>query len=715
MKIENKFYEATVVDINDTQLSGIVSVTVDELMSGQTTNFERNIQYKKQSIGQQLILARPANKYYDGKVSKYKTPAGTYNSPLKNERIVVFFLNEDINKCYFIPGVSIRGVGENLKGYNLDIEDLNDFIETSRRPYMEVREFYNRNIIGFNNNPDSQHFFFKFDNGSELHFRSPNENDSFTSNKTKPSEWKVTIKRHDSFYQNTVKQTTTQDDSYIEMISEKKKPGSSNVDYTKPVDAIDLISSDCIIGVEAGNAIHRRGTKYMLDARRNTSYSNTITSSQNNTTNNETYKIDDLNSNTTMSNISNIDASGYSHSITANNTNSVSDEIIDEEDFNTLKTGLFNKIKKLTFKIANTLNLTHKINILMNKGGMSTTKIFSILNEDVNDQINIKNKYSENNNKDGIIQVETHTKAYVGNPNKYIKSVKTNTTTDTENSTKLEMISDEYETVKYFGIKRDVSDILNDVESEECFNTSTVKRHTRNPADANRSLDLDPLFTRGHKLESFVKDDKATTQLVSVKESSMGSATPTMGFVNSIKLIEEGTSARLEIDLKDTDTTAGVKLVLSSDNRGVLSVEVPQGDVEIKSDSGNISAITKTGNVAVEGDVISIKAESSIDLEAGRNIKMKANSIELEAGNIFSIKSSMLNMKADTTISGSNFSVNSRYTSLGSGASNALINSTAFSTWANGHFHISPTSGGPTTPATIPMGPAQLSQTIFNK
>ena len=186
-----------------------------------------------------------------------------------------------------------------------------------------------------------------------------------------------------------------------------------------------------------------------------------------------------------------------------------------------------------------------------------------------------------------------------------------------------------------------------------------------------------------------------------------------MGIVNHIKYVEDGTSSKIEVDLKGTDKTAGVKLVISTDDSGSFVLEVPRGDVKIKSKSGNISASTKSGNVNVAGENITVKASSSLDLLGGDLLTMEAKTINISATNDLDMKSAMFTLDGTGTIKGSNISVDSRLISLGGGASNALLKSNLFIAWANTHMHTAPS--GPTTPPIRPLSPSVLSNNVFNK
>ena len=215
MKISTGFYRAIVRTTLDSQMGGRVGVYIPELMASINPSKAATpslITANDRNVAVDYIYARPTcriNKKADN-YKKYKTKGGTFDIPSKDDHIAVFFLNNNIDECYYLPDVGLPFDGEIPVGKNLPSGTILDFLDLSRRSNVAFREFGNGDVIGFDYNEDTRTLFINFDNGSSIQFASPNKllgKDDFVlgSHPTKPSLLDIIISRKDSLFASVFK------------------------------------------------------------------------------------------------------------------------------------------------------------------------------------------------------------------------------------------------------------------------------------------------------------------------------------------------------------------------------------------------------------------------------------------------------------------------------------------------------------------------------
>lgn len=187
------FMRATVIKRDDDKLEGRIGVNIHKLMPDedhnnlnekesietpkqQTNFFSSESEVKpienEQIVSKNFYWARPSFRFSN---NKGKT-SGNYLVPQIGELVVVYFEDNDPQKCRYLPFDIVKD-GEKLleleKYFNKDI--LKD---PKKKPNIEIlTKTPNGNLIGFDYNEETNMFIIKFSSGSVISIEKNNDND----------------------------------------------------------------------------------------------------------------------------------------------------------------------------------------------------------------------------------------------------------------------------------------------------------------------------------------------------------------------------------------------------------------------------------------------------------------------------------------------------------------------------------------------------------
>ena len=118
------FYRAKVITNEDKQFLGRVGVYVEKLMAPEA---ELNNKY---------IWVKPANIVENdrGDVAKHSLIASNYNVPRKNAKIAVFFLGNDFDQGFYLPGVGLPYEGQLGTLKNTPLSLLKNLTNYKKKP-----------------------------------------------------------------------------------------------------------------------------------------------------------------------------------------------------------------------------------------------------------------------------------------------------------------------------------------------------------------------------------------------------------------------------------------------------------------------------------------------------------------------------------------------------------------------------------------------------
>lgn len=699
------FHRGKVINNIDTQLSGKVGVYVLDLMSAFSDEINESFDVNIPNQESNMIWITPTNAYNESSkdIKLYDNTSGSYNTPRIGEYVAVFFLNNDLNQGYYIPGISLPLLNQITNGFNLSTSNKEDFVNTERKPNIWLKEFWNRNIIGFNNNEDTQELFIKFDNGVELKFSSPNEQsngDNHKSNLTKPSELIVSIKRLDSQYETILD------------LKADNKTASSNIGVSKNkdddgVNGYELSYSTPITGeakvyqyVDNDGSVSVFNTEYTKDFENYNTHSKTITATDTSLDSSE--KISSMFLGTTSSELNdNKNASKSGIRIINKYQFSLIKDTYDKSLFNK-KIELINK--KGTIIKSMDIKSEKESSSLINKSEMVYN---SIICNDVFSYINSDNAYSGSitlNKK--INKSETSydliiNKNYVSDENK--RSV-------IESNYKVDNDSSSYRTSNYDdNFKSTISSTITRNKKSKVSISNSYNEP--NPIDIIRTLDLPPMYSRGHIIEMEAEQSSSVIRLKSLK-SGLVPVDPMMGSENYIEWKETGTESVITISMVGINKAAGIKLTLSTNGNGSTTLELPMGDINIKSVAGNITAATESGRVNVSGNMVNVKALTNAKIEAvSATIKADMVNVKSRIGNIsgeiITIKgSNMINLRSNAMVN-----IKAPQIRLGNSPNSPMMDFNKFAIWAMSHVH--PLGSSSTLKTITPIDPTMAKPNIM--
>jgi len=641
------FYRAKVVNVSDSQLSGIIGVHVSDLMgydANIATDNNITIGSGSKNIESKMILAIPAN-YYDNGVyatNIFNSTGGTYNTPSLGSYTIVFFLNGDKQKCYYLPGFSLPESGESIPGVNLDLEDKIDFYNVYKKHMLKITEFWNRDIVGVNTSNDKRHFFIIFDNGSELHFRSPNQENvsPAMSSIDNHSSFEVYVKRYDSRYSGEMKiNAGNTESSMVLNVGKNYNNSEHGTEYLTLVNSMDAFNYNKNTVVHDDNISDDTTITYKLDEYTvsNVSEKKNISRGSIDLMNNAMYKDNDkiMANNTTSVNMGsdynietiekkftqdNKKTRGTSYKqvlkladVLFNNTTNVTNTL--SEKYKTVK----NNEILLDYSgahIKNNINFTnmgddrkYSVNTVENMDMQDDKVISSILidRSQVDDDSVIDKIYRSFKIDDSVLNATS--------------TIKTNT----GEITKISTIDKSNEIVK--------------------TNWYTVYKDP-NYLDTNEARYMGATSTRGLEFVSETTLDKAYVGLHSVKDSAInGAYKASMGaYTNVLEYYDEDVYGVLNVSLgayDGGDEVVGLKM--SSDMDGVVDIRIPDGVFNVKSKTGTIKIISKDGEMYLEARDIHIKGDN-INIKADDTIDMSATDLNFKAVGSVNIKSNDINL-----------------------------------------------------------------------
>lgn len=178
------------------------------------------------------------------------------------------------------------------------------------------------------------------------------------------------------------------------------------------------------------------------------------------------------------------------------------------------------------------------------------------------------------------------------------------------------------------------------------------------------------------------------------------------------------------------DKEKGINLTSANGNR--VTVDDKNGLIQLVSSSGTgLQFDTKKNKLIVDAQDIEETAKTNIKLDSEKSIEIKSNvDVKVDTTNTTIDSKSQAKVTAATlsievkgkcdiksngmlNVEGQMVTVNGSMIKLGTGATNALLKTTAFMTLFNTHTHGHPLS--PTTPPIVPLTPAMLSTKVFSE
>ena len=613
------FYRGKVVDNVDEQRDGRVLVFIVTLSK--------------------TIWIRPANNYGSSEQDKinYKLESGSFSTAREGQYIAVFFIENDLNQGFFVPGMTLPYAGQTANGTNLPKDVKLNFLTLRQRLNIKFQEYFNGNIGGVDLNDDTNKLFYVFDNGARIEFSSPNEpakNGGRSSSFSKVTKFLVDTSRHDSFFGSILNVFSDKKSASVEMSAESKSAARGSADplsYTggEKLGFLTIVKNILSISKTGGSHIVKVSGKG-VEAESSSSHSSSKSVDNGGVTLGDT-------------NLSTDEVSGKKAS-------SSSTESIDTEE------GISSN-KEKTF---NTDEFSHKIEkneVLVGKGhGKSENKEF-----DLGEEVPlISTSSTEKNDKDGHLVSVTAVVDDVDNSVKFIKKITEKVTpTSVERNSTLSSVDD-----KTLAESIDIEEVTDgkitkkSTLSSNGLNQSSVKQQLNletgdsklsitnkfsvpNPADVTGVLGLDPKFQRGHKITMDADEDKSVIEIASIKKSFPSDALgkPKYGVANSVKLTEDGKEAKIEISLEGGTPGAGLSVIFTTDGKGKITMELPKGDIDILAPAGTLTAECKTLDV-------SVKDSANIDIK--NKAVVKATKVEVEATDV-SVKAKSVTIEGSTT------------------------------------------------------------------
>ncbi len=599
------FYRAKVVDNVDEQRDGRVLVHVINL--------------------NKTLWIRPSNNYGSSKDDKinYKLESGSFETAREGQYVAVFFLEDDINQGFFIPGMTLPYAGQTPNGLNLPKDVKLNYLTLKKRLNIKFREFFNGNIVGVDLNDDTNSLFYVFDNGARIEFNSPNEaakDGTRTSSLLKATKFIVDTFRHDSYFGSTIEASSSKKDASVEISAISKGATRGSAD---PISYVSGEKLPFLTTVKNIFSISKTGGSFItkvlgkgIDAESASSYSSSKS----------------------------VDNGGVTLGESSISTDEVSDKKASIESTTSIDTE--EGIADNKEKVLNSEVFSHKLSedetLTGSKHDKTESKEFSF-GEEVP---LVSTGDNEVSNKDGHQVTSTVVVDDVVNSTKFIKktiekvtassvernSILTSTNDDIlAESIESEVVSDgkiiKKSTLSSNSLSQSSVKQQLDLESGNSNFEIVNKFSIPNPADVTGVLGLDPKFQRGHKVSMSADEDKSTIEISSIKKAFPSDALgkPKFGVANSIKLTEEGKEAKVEISLMGGTPGGGLSVIFTTDGSGKITMELPKGDIDILAPDGTVTAECKT---------LDVKVNDSANIDVTNKAVVKATKVEVEATDV---------------------------------------------------------------------------------
>jgi len=682
------FFRGKVVNNKDDRKEGRIGVHISDLM-GSTSNQET--ENKNINVGMKgstnWVVAYPTHFISKSKNDEklYQTFAGNFDVPREGAYVLVFFLKNDPTQCFYIPNLSLPFTQQTIVGMNLPENISENFESLDKKLNIKMQEFHNGNIVGIDLNDETNECFLIFESGSSVVFGAPiefvDENSLLTGRKSsskKPTFLNIKLERKDGVYEMLDLRTVTFKEATYEIKTHKKslaEQGFGNNYENSVVENSEIFASTKMISKDETSSIDHLVKHEIEDVytTTNSSLRATAEGAESNTSLNFT------NLHNGVSRSYEVSDSINSEEIILNKNFSLKEPIEDEtsgelEDTTTITSERFFLEKTLEYikkKLKSTITTTkdvfsNSINLLKIYSSRSDEKFsnvkFRIQTEDNKAGYELRLEKNFPNKEDDMSVIELKTKLE-----------------DNKGSMELSLNNDQANShIKLSG---------DDINQKLVFGTN-IK--TPNPGDPFNILGLPPLFERGHQVSIDSTADTSSIRLESVKQSmgDKNTALPVMGGQNVIELIESGTESTLNIELKGLNPAGGMKLTVKTNAAGEMTLELPMGDINIKSG---------LGKVKVEAATAEVKALTNASISAAGKIDVKGGAVEIKAD-------TMLNLKGVAT------EVEGAIIKHGKGASQPAILSIPLLTWLTTHVHPANAPVFMTAPPVIPPPPTMLSK-----
>ena len=565
----DKFYRAKVIDLLEKQ------------------NMDGDILVEVIDLGLKVV-AKSTNLFSksENDIKNYFNDSGEWDVPRVGDYLVIIFLNNDINSCYYLP-FTLKFNRQVPTGMKLPSLVKENYLKLKERLNIKFREFFNGNIIGWDLNDENNMFFLVFDNGSKLEFASPNElviDGNKKTNNIKPSFFRILVDKIDKFFSSTFDMIATKDDSKIVTRAFSK------------------------ISIDKGKYSDYKNTEIKNDDQNDNISENEISVT----------KFGSINKNLVESNIETYNRKTQAYKVLSTDSNLANSvEFISYEDFsnNTIiqqkMTSLVNNegIKNIRDVYIKTPNFStqkkeeHNFDVV-NNGSLNEDNFEN--NEYKNSKITFNQNTPENNKKSEIstiqakdgsvscifekkveqdqtsVQISENLEIENSIQKAYSNSV--NVITEDKIQKKVLMGNKELEKIQFV--------IENDIKNEKSSILFKNVYNSPNPADPKGIFELSPLVQKGHQIKSEVTKDYSLFEISSIKHAYPNDniGITSYGSINSVKFEEKGTEALFEVSLGGVDTKLqSVKFRLNVTEKGEVYFEFPSGEFTIKSTTGKLN------------------------------------------------------------------------------------------------------------------------------
>ena len=716
------FHRAKVIDVDDSQMVGYIGVHLTELMSGVDNDIGVKFDHLEKNKEINMIIAKPMFHYDEG-VDAYAndTVAGSFRMPNKGSYVVVFFLNHDYANCYYLPNMTIPYYNQSISGETLSLEDKSDFYDISRKHKVILEQFYNKTVIGFNSNDDVNKLFINFDGGSSIQLEAPNEESSIKSTKksntTKPTKLKLSIKRFDSQYSSDISIKSDNDESTITQYVEKNPHGVSHgSDFINNDTNPEYYRSSMKLFTDKDSSGYSAYSKYKLD---DNTYSN---SSFNHSSNNESSEIkyggyfsyDNTKSSYNVESIigkNGVDVTRKTEYV----KDKLSDKITNIDEKSNISDGLIYKTVELLNKMTNKIFLTFKSISETATTYFKKVDTMTVTSTEFGKEYVSKSSSRDIVSKDEVSSICNKHKSYKYDTNLRYETEYSEIVTDEENSFKMLAKDDNFTNEFKMGVFRKI--VMGNVVEEYVESSNTMSVKTPNPADVSRSLGLGALKEKGHKISTKVTENgDVKTTIESLKKVYKGDASVIMGHPSKIEIHDDSFNTTVSVSLGGMMGKDLVKVKLTSDKMGSITLEVPKGDIKLISKSGDVSVKTKSGSINLEGMDINIKAKNKIRMEAGSTMDLISKVMTVKPSASYKLKTKSAIIKGTMVeIKGSVFKASSSSIFLGNGAVHGVSKGPLLYSWAISHTHITSPTGGVSNVALPVLGFNSVSTRVVVK
>jgi hypothetical protein len=697
IKEKGPFFRAKVMINQDDRMDGRIGVYIPEFHS-HLSNEEAGMQ--KMILGEasskSYITAAPMLEINQSKIDTavYQTNSGNYNVPRQGSYVLVFFLNNDPQQCFYFPkGFSLPYPDQRIQGMNLDLKDKIDFADVSAKPNMDLREFFNGTISGWNLNDENNEYFLIFDNGTEIRLGSPIEpakaGSIRKSHRTQPSFLKLLIQRKDSLYRIINDIAATQKTASWNVIVEQQKNSQGGLNGNFPEESGETSSSasQSMDVTEKGSSSTKILTQNSPERKLDILESITVTSKEISTSNSASVVLEDSADSTTVEATTEFNEDTYTT----------------EQKTEIIKAG--ETAEKLTIieKLSATKNNLAKVqsSLMIEKDKQTSEERF--FSQEPN---NIKDLHSsilldEKTKESGSLKVsKTVNKESV----ELLIEGKQNSEQDPD---KWREFSSGYQILKdtisvFQEVREDnlVSSLSISSEKDKAHKISLSTGYQVPSIDPSNTLNLPPISERGFNLELSAEEKLSKFSLtpygrVNGVESA---ALPVSGGPSKLEWEHDGAEHTITIELKNRNPLAGIKLILNTSDNSVV-LEVPSGDVSVKAPLGTVSVESKTAIISTTQKV-EVKSALEAIISAGR--------VKVEGAMSAEVSATMATVRA-----ASRLLLDAPIINLGEGSVNPLVLGLPLLAWMVSHIHIATAMGSPTTPAVVPPPANMLSMSVL--